>query len=433
MSPRTRTGAAARARSSCTIDGETVSVPEGTTILAASRKRRASTSRRCATEPRSRRSTPAASAWSRSRARACSCRRARARSRTGMVVADRTPSACDHSRKMVLELLGLVGRPVARRRTSRAGSRSTAPTPSATGRRRRRSRPASATACAPATTTTPDGEHAATVAPAGEGRQRALRARLREVHPLLQVRRGVRHRLRRTRSPSPSPAAGSTPASPPSSPTRCPTRPASTAATASRVCPTGALMFKSEHDMREAGTWDEARADATRHDLPVLRRRLQARAARAGQRDRQGHLAARPRGHARQPLHQGPLRLPVRPERPRRTARRWSRAPTPARSRERQRRTKWPPATIPRDPRARARSTRRAACRSPARTAGTTSRSSTTTATACTGSRSCARRTARRSCFTMPDFVEQGDELGEIALLVIRARSRWRELKGVGG
>src|SRR5260370_32329241 len=23
------------------------------------------------------------------------------------------------------------------------------------------------------------------------------------------------------------------------------------------VCPTGALMFKSEHDMRQAGTWDE--------------------------------------------------------------------------------------------------------------------------------------------------------------------------------
>ena len=34
--------------------------------------------------------------------------------------------------------------------------------------------------------------------------------------------------------------------------------------------------------------------------------------------------------------------------------------------------------------------------------------------------------------FTMPDFVEQGDELGEIALLVIRARNRWRELKGLG-
>ena len=35
--------------------------------------------------------------------------------------------------------------------------------------------------------------------------------------------------------------------------------------------------------------------------------------------------------------------------------------------------------------------------------------------------------------FTMPSFMEQGDELGEIALIVIRARERWRELKGVGG
>jgi hypothetical protein len=33
----------------------------------------------------------------------------------------------------------------------------------------------------------------------------------------------------------------------------------------------------------------------------------------------------------------------------------------------------------------------------------------------------------------MPDFVEQGDELGEIALFVIRARQRRRELKGLGG
>ena len=35
--------------------------------------------------------------------------------------------------------------------------------------------------------------------------------------------------------------------------------------------------------------------------------------------------------------------------------------------------------------------------------------------------------------FVLPGFVEQGDELGEITLLVIRARERWRELKGVGG
>jgi hypothetical protein len=38
-----------------------------------------------------------------------------------------------------------------------------------------------------------------------------------------------------------------------------------------------------------------------------------------------------------------------------------------------------------------------------------------------------------KTSFTLPAFVEQGDELGEIALLVIRARERWRELKGVGG
>jgi predicted molibdopterin-dependent oxidoreductase YjgC len=29
------------------------------------------------------------------------------------------------------------------------------------------------------------------------------------------------------------------------------------------VCPTGALMFKSEHDMRQAGTWDESRQTET--------------------------------------------------------------------------------------------------------------------------------------------------------------------------
>jgi predicted molibdopterin-dependent oxidoreductase YjgC len=29
------------------------------------------------------------------------------------------------------------------------------------------------------------------------------------------------------------------------------------------VCPTGALMFKSEHDLREAGDWDEDRQAVT--------------------------------------------------------------------------------------------------------------------------------------------------------------------------
>ena len=42
------------------------------------------------------------------------------------------------------------------------------------------------------------------------------------------------------------------------------------------VCPTGALMFRSEFDLREAGDWAPRGADPDRHDLPVLRRRLHA-------------------------------------------------------------------------------------------------------------------------------------------------------------
>jgi len=34
------------------------------------------------------------------------------------------------------------------------------------------------------------------------------------------------------------------------------------------VCPTGALMFKSEYDMREAGTWDESRQHVTETVCP---------------------------------------------------------------------------------------------------------------------------------------------------------------------
>ena len=33
---------------------------------------------------------------------------------------------------------------------------------------------------------------------------------------------------------------------------------------------------------------------------------------------------------------------------------------------------------------------------------------------------------------TLPSFVEQGDELEQIARLVIQARERWGELKGLG-
>jgi NADP-reducing hydrogenase subunit HndD len=60
------------------------------------------------------------------------------------------------------------------------------------------------------------------------------------------------------------------------------------------VCPTGALMFK--------------------HHLPVLRRRLHARAARPGQLDRARHLPPRPRCDEGPPLHQRTIRLAVRSE-----------------------------------------------------------------------------------------------------------------------
>ena len=34
---------------------------------------------------------------------------------------------------------------------------------------------------------------------------------------------------------------------------------------------------------------------------------------------------------------------------------------------------------------------------------------------------------------TLPSFVEQGDELEQIAVIVIGARERWGDLKGLGG
>ena len=79
------------------------------------------------------------------------------------------------------------------------------------------------------------------------------------------------------------------------------------------VCPTGALVGRAEFDLRQAARWNEAAPDADRHRLSVLRRRVRPHAARPGQPDRQGHVAVRPRRHARQPLREGALRLGVRP------------------------------------------------------------------------------------------------------------------------
>ena len=80
------------------------------------------------------------------------------------------------------------------------------------------------------------------------------------------------------------------------------------------VCPTGALMSKSEYDRRQAGTWDESAEEVVTTICPYcgvgcnLELHVQ-----------EGDIVnvtspRRPRRDARQPVRQGPLRLPVRPE-----------------------------------------------------------------------------------------------------------------------
>ncbi|CAA9347362.1 MAG: NADH-ubiquinone oxidoreductase chain G2; Formate dehydrogenase putative subunit, partial [uncultured Gemmatimonadaceae bacterium] len=155
---------------------------------------------------------------------------------------------------------------------------------------------------------------------AGEGGQRAVRARLRQVHPLLQVRGGVRLRLAehlRDRRGRPRLR-------------RAHLHGDGRAAPRERVRVLRQLHRRVPH--RRADVQDRARqarrrhvgrvaADADRHHLPLLRRGVHALAARAGQRDRARDVAARQRHHERQPVHQGALRLEVRAEPPHRPPR----------------------------------------------------------------------------------------------------------------
>ena len=55
----------------------------------------------------------------------------------------------------------------------------------------------------------------------------------------------------------------------------------------------------AEYELRAAGAWDESAQTVTDDDLPLLRRRLHADAARAGQQDRQGDVPPRQRRHQR--------------------------------------------------------------------------------------------------------------------------------------
>jgi len=73
------------------------------------------------------------------------------------------------------------------------------------------------------------------------------------------------------------------------------------------VCPTGALMAKTEFDMRRDGIWTN-RNESDRYDLSVLRRRMHADVARAGRRDREIDVAAGQLDHPWQSVHQGAIR-----------------------------------------------------------------------------------------------------------------------------
>ena len=152
----------------------------------------------------------------------------------GMVVHTRTERV-DHARKMVLEFLGSSVDLSLHRHVDRV-ERRVRRRPDALRRRGRHRRPA------------------------GQGRQRPVRPRLREVHPLLQVRRRLRravaehlrHRRRRPRVRRHGCRPSTTSPLPDSACVYC--------GNCIEVCPTGALMFTSEHDMRADGTWDESTA-----------------------------------------------------------------------------------------------------------------------------------------------------------------------------
>ena len=187
----------------------------------------------------------------------------------------------------------LVGRPLpGLGRPASAGSPTTTSTRRGTGRRRRHDpRPRDAPR---------PGEHhrrsrraRPRPSPAGEGRQRPVRPRLlASASSATSASRPAATDAQNT-SPSRSRAAASTPASRPNTTCRCPSSACVYCGNCIGVCPTGALMREPSTSCAKPGTWDESRQTNTDTICPVLRRRLHALAARSGQPDRQGDLAAR--------------------------------------------------------------------------------------------------------------------------------------------
>ena len=78
------------------------------------------------------------------------------------------------------------------------------------------------------------------------------------------------------------------------------------------VCPTGALMPTREHELREAGEWREEDQTVTRTICPYCGVGCNLELVVQDNEIVRVNSPRRPRRDARQPLHQGPLRLPAR-------------------------------------------------------------------------------------------------------------------------
>ena len=126
-------------------------------------------------------------------------------------------------------------------------------------------------------------------APAGEGRQRPLRARLLAASFATSASTRAAS-SGRTRSPSRSRGGASTPTSRPNATWGCPSPPACTAATASRSAPPARSCSVDRVRHAPGRLMGRGPPDRNDDDLRLLRRRLQPRAACAGQPDREGDV-----------------------------------------------------------------------------------------------------------------------------------------------
>ncbi len=276
-----------------TVDGETVRVPEGATLLEACRQQGIDTPTLCYLENL----TPVNVCrvcvveveGSRTLVPACS-----RKAEPGMVV-HTDSERVRTSRQDGAGVPGVLGRRVARRaRRAPLDGAATAPTRPGTARRPRRTRPGSGTRPGPASTTRAEDSAAETVAqPVKYDNDSYVRDYSRcilcykcveacgddaqNTFAIAVAGRGFDARI----------STEFDVGLPDSACVYC--------GNCIGVCPTGALMFESEYKHAPGRHLGRVEAGGDHHHLPVLRRRLQPRTARPGQPDRQGDLAARPR------------------------------------------------------------------------------------------------------------------------------------------